>query len=303
MTKRIKWTYEKVRVEALKYNSRWEFQLSDRKAYSAATRNKWLDKVCSHMLAKCKTWTFEETRDAATKYNTRLKFAVGSKNAYQAATHNGWLNKICGHMEEQLTTWTKELAHIEALKFSTRKNFQTENLNAYRAAMRNGWLNDICSHMEYQHKIWSISEIKSEALKFHTRSEFALSSKNAYQIAAKRNWLDSVCSHMERSCIKSDTIYIWRLPKIYYSGLPIYKIGVTSQKYGLMRIKRVAKVMGIENPELLIYKSTQDVHVLENKLLKLGVNPTYKNVDGHTELRAMNNEELNEALLIIQEAK
>lgn len=44
----IKWTYEKCKNEALKYNNRTEY-FKNSTSYYAASRNGWLKEICSHM--------------------------------------------------------------------------------------------------------------------------------------------------------------------------------------------------------------------------------------------------------------
>lgn len=43
------WTKERCYQEALKYKTRMEFCKNSGGAYVAATRNGWLDEICSHM--------------------------------------------------------------------------------------------------------------------------------------------------------------------------------------------------------------------------------------------------------------
>jgi hypothetical protein len=43
------WNFERCHTEALKYNTRYEFQKTSISAYSAAYKKGWLDIVCSHM--------------------------------------------------------------------------------------------------------------------------------------------------------------------------------------------------------------------------------------------------------------
>jgi predicted GIY-YIG superfamily endonuclease len=43
------WTFERCKVEALKYKNRTSFQISSKGAYLKCVRNCWLDGVCSHM--------------------------------------------------------------------------------------------------------------------------------------------------------------------------------------------------------------------------------------------------------------
>jgi predicted GIY-YIG superfamily endonuclease len=45
----IKWSKDKCKKEALKYNHRNDFRKGSRGAYELARRNKWLDDICNHM--------------------------------------------------------------------------------------------------------------------------------------------------------------------------------------------------------------------------------------------------------------
>ena len=47
--KQSKWTDEKLREEALKYNSRAEFRNASSSAYQTALRRGIIDEVCQHM--------------------------------------------------------------------------------------------------------------------------------------------------------------------------------------------------------------------------------------------------------------
>jgi hypothetical protein len=45
------WSFEMCREEALKYNTKYEFKLNS-VAYSAASKKKWINQICSHMKRK-----------------------------------------------------------------------------------------------------------------------------------------------------------------------------------------------------------------------------------------------------------
>ena len=47
--RRIKWTDEMLREEALKYDSRTEFSKANRSAYSIAAKRGIIDALCQHM--------------------------------------------------------------------------------------------------------------------------------------------------------------------------------------------------------------------------------------------------------------
>lgn len=100
--KSFKWSKEKCGKIAIKYNYRKEFQCGNKKAYSAARHNGWLDEICGHMKFKKlpnKYWhNFDNCKNEALKYLTKTDFVRNSQHVYSIALKNGWINKICEHM-------------------------------------------------------------------------------------------------------------------------------------------------------------------------------------------------------------
>jgi hypothetical protein len=98
----FKWSIENLMKEALKYNTRSEFQKKSCGAYNAARRNNCLNEICSHMIEIVKPiyyWTYENCKNEAIKYNKRNDFHLESSSAYDSAHRNNWLNEICLHMK------------------------------------------------------------------------------------------------------------------------------------------------------------------------------------------------------------
>ncbi|HXN74882.1 MAG TPA: hypothetical protein VN855_00130 [Candidatus Acidoferrum sp.] len=141
-----KWTFEKIQQEALKYNTRTEFQSNS--AYDAAQKRHILDEVCSHMKEIRHSWTDEELQEEAFKYNTRKDFRNNNGSAYQLAFRRNILNKICFHMKKMRRSWTDEELHQEALKYKNRIDFQNNNQSAYNIALKRNLLDKICTHMK-----------------------------------------------------------------------------------------------------------------------------------------------------------
>ncbi len=94
---RTKWTYEMLKEEALKYNTRISFQNGSCGAYHKALRCNLLDDICSHM-TKQFIWTDEMLKEEALKYNTRVDFKNRKNKAYSAAQRKGIIDDICSHM-------------------------------------------------------------------------------------------------------------------------------------------------------------------------------------------------------------
>jgi len=88
------WTKKKCQQEALKYNSKTEFQKKSLGAYDAAYRNNWLCLITKHMKKLNLKWTKENCIKEIIKYKTKTEFNKGASGAYDAAYDNGWLNEL-----------------------------------------------------------------------------------------------------------------------------------------------------------------------------------------------------------------
>jgi len=88
-------------IDALKYNSKIEFQKKSSGAYASARKNGWLNEIRQHMKRPQSynfKWTKEYCIEEALKYKTRTEFQKKSGTAYNKAWKNNWLDSICSHM-------------------------------------------------------------------------------------------------------------------------------------------------------------------------------------------------------------
>lgn len=72
--KRISWTTDMIRQEAVKFKYRIDFQRGSKGAYLAALKNGIVDDVCIHMSPKVKKWSIEEIQAEAIKFHSRAAF-------------------------------------------------------------------------------------------------------------------------------------------------------------------------------------------------------------------------------------
>jgi predicted GIY-YIG superfamily endonuclease len=96
------WTKERCAKEASKFKTRVAFQEGSGTSFVLASRNNWLDDICTHMTGGQKPsgyWTKERCATEASKFKTRVEFKKGSVSAYSKAGSNGWLDEICSNME------------------------------------------------------------------------------------------------------------------------------------------------------------------------------------------------------------
>jgi predicted GIY-YIG superfamily endonuclease len=89
---------ENCRIEALKYNSRYEFRKGSGSAYNSSYKNGWLDEFCKDMIEGKKPsnhWNVKENcKKEALKYETRNEFKKGSGSTYNSSLRNNWLDEF-----------------------------------------------------------------------------------------------------------------------------------------------------------------------------------------------------------------
>lgn len=194
----VLWSLDRLQSEALKYNTRAEFQKKSLNAYKSAQTQKLLDQICSHMQITRESWNLEKIKKEALKYNTKADFKKNNPKAYRAARAHKCIGAVCAHMSSLNFTWDENGIKKEASKYSNRWDFQKKSPKAYAAAKNKKILDQVCFHMEkpLPVKKYSFDELQETALKYTTRNEFAEKDHNLYTIAIRRKVLDQICSHM-----------------------------------------------------------------------------------------------------------
>lgn len=301
----LKWTPATILEEAKKYDHPTDFKKSCPGAYHAA-HHKYgiLDKATAHMSNKQIQWTKEMLFAEARKFRTRREFTKAFPGVFNVAKRMRIWDEVCAHMECGLalsaTKWTDEAIIAEAKKHNTISDFQISA--AGRAARRRNLMDACSAHMDMSHyHYWTTESLVLEASNYSSRTEFNDKSPNARAAAQARGIMDDICQHMERISGDADSIYIWEAKEQYFKGRPVYKLGVTSERLGMRRIKEVAKAQGFDYELIILAKVKGETFYLEQLLLSFGDNPLFIDGDGKTEFRALSEEELMEALDLIDE--
>ena len=151
--KRIKRSNEELRLEALKYVRKIDFQNISNSYYKQAWRKglEFLNEICSHMETEWEPkWeTIEEIQIEAHKYKNRTSFARGSSGAYDRAQRMGWLGTVCSFMGKKSNeAYSYEEIIAEALKHIKKSLFRKKAPGIWEAAYRRYDYNEICSHMK-----------------------------------------------------------------------------------------------------------------------------------------------------------
>lgn len=146
----IKWNFEECFKEALKFNSRQEFYKKSPSAYSSSLKNKWMDKVCGHMVILKKPSGFYKTKDncieEALKCESRSELQSSCSAAYKSIIKNNWSIEAFQHMKikkqprgyytlEKCIEIAKNCNHMNDI----RVNYGT----AYNKIFKNKWYDKI----------------------------------------------------------------------------------------------------------------------------------------------------------------
>jgi len=202
------WSKEKCKEVALQCRTKKEFRQKYTGAHYAATKNGWLEEVCSHMEQIRRPggyWTKSNCKRAAADCKSRSEFGEKYSQAYTISNKNGWLDEICAHMDISMKPagyWTKERCHEEALKYNTRSEFNQKASGAYHKARKLNCLDEICLHMIQNKKpdgYWTEERCLNVARKFKTKKQFRASAGNVYAAVHRGGWLEKICAHMKPS--------------------------------------------------------------------------------------------------------
>lgn len=150
----MKWTLESCKEDALRFQSRQEWQKNSRSGFYKAWKMGWLDECCAHMIPKRRwrsskqLWKRSECLEDAKRFQKPYIWKNLSKRAYARAERMGWLAECCAHMDRpKLPIWTLEACKADALRFGSRSAWAIRSASAYNKAREVGWLAECCAHM------------------------------------------------------------------------------------------------------------------------------------------------------------
>lgn len=146
-TNEVKWTLDKLKASAKKYETRGEWQKEDHKAYDAAFRHGLFDQCCAHMQPVRESWTPEILKASALKYGTRKEWRAAEPKAYRIAKYHRLLDTCCAHMKHIRESWNLEKLKASAAKYQSRNAWRVGEGAAYSAAHKHGVVDECCAHM------------------------------------------------------------------------------------------------------------------------------------------------------------
>lgn len=151
-TKKI-WSITEVLKSALKYRSRYDWQIKEGGAYRAARRLGCYHEAVKHMDIFKSRWTEDRILESAKKFNALMEWIKGDRKAYSAALRMSCLKKATEHMASSFIL--EEDIIKSARKYKRRSDWAKHDSSHYRAALR---LN--CFDKAVEHMIDSTSKCK-----------------------------------------------------------------------------------------------------------------------------------------------
>jgi hypothetical protein len=100
----LKWSKENLKLDALKYLTRKEWEIGSPSAYYTAVKNKLIDECCGHMIIKKLPkghWLIKQNcLNEALKYNTITEWDNASQSSANSARRHNWFEECTVHMRK-----------------------------------------------------------------------------------------------------------------------------------------------------------------------------------------------------------
>jgi hypothetical protein len=102
VSKSGRWTFDRVKEEALKYKSIKDFKNNNRNAYFKAVYSKWLLDVIGHMTEGNTKWTVDKVADKLSQYDKKIWYKTPEcKAAYYYMKRHDITNKVMSKLDEK----------------------------------------------------------------------------------------------------------------------------------------------------------------------------------------------------------
>lgn len=190
-------SYQNCKEEAEKYHTRSGFQKGNGSAYQGAMRNKWLDKICSHMEKGADGLHYmiyliknERLRQA---YIGITKQHFTSRKAHHVSENNSANSSAISRLiDTEYIPLTRHVLTSDTLKIAERNWARKYAAKGYEV------LNNerMFGRMGVSRRKYNDEDIQKEARKYRTRSAFKTGSPRYYDAAVSQRILNKVCAHM-----------------------------------------------------------------------------------------------------------
>ena len=157
---RIKWTKEKVLIEAKKYTYRSDFERQAAGAWKSAKVNGWYEECVAHMKVnkdhykhKLPTrWTIDEIYKELEKIKSWKEIYQNKQGMLQAIKRYGLTDEIKKRFNTRIAKFTYEELKEEALKYSNKQDFRKNQESMLRTIYERGLHHELLAHMNREGK-------------------------------------------------------------------------------------------------------------------------------------------------------
>jgi len=193
------WTKENCHLEALKYDTRNDFQQESKSAYSVALKNGWLDDICGHMIpqgnwTKRKIYVFTFSDGYA--YVGLTNNIKTRKNQHISKGNNSPVHK---HYSETGASFEFKVLTDDWLDMDVAGRVENYYIQQYA---NNGWkmLNKKSGGGlgSTKRTFYTPSKLRREVAKYDYLHEFREKSPNYYNYMQRHGLIDEYCSELKR---------------------------------------------------------------------------------------------------------
>lgn len=267
------------RQEWRKYETPTLFQRGSPGAYAVASKRDWLKEMRKDFpdAKKRNYWNLETCRKNWIKYSSIKLFSRNCTGGYQAVLKNGWAAQMRNDFPKAIKSnsyWTLSRCREIWIQFSSISEFRNEHPSAYSHVSKKGWLKYLRKSFPSAKKrdYWTLKRCRAAWISCDSISDFSMKYAGAYDAVHKRGWITYLHRDLpiSRKATANDTIYLWRSSLAFKSNeeMIIAKIGVTSARRGLLRIKSTAGKHKTSFEILRLIHNLKDAKSIEKTILK-----------------------------------
>ena len=187
--RRVKWTDEKIKSEAEKYDSIDELRRNNNLVYLALRKEGLLDKYFPNQDKKDK-WDEESLRKEVEKYDSVTDLLKDNPKLYSIIHYKG-LSKTL--FPKRKVKWTDDAIKNEAEKYGSVGELRKNNLALYSTLRNKGLIDKFFpgGGKVGPYVKWTDEVLKKESEKYNSRTEMWKNSPSAYSIASKKGLIDA----------------------------------------------------------------------------------------------------------------
>ena len=246
-------------------------------------------------MRKREPFTEDQIREVAARYTNLSDFRAADKAMYNRALQLGMVESL-GLMKKKRRGITDNEFLVEAEKYQSNREFEKADPGLHSTFRRRGL------HKGFKfpgaRRALDDYELFALARQYPTRSQFQHGDAGAYDTARRRGLLDEMFSGFREGYGDYDALYVVLAKGVFFNGEQVYKIGLTSARLGLDRIRKLRchSKMEFEIITLVSLIPGTPSAQLEKRLHAIGTDPKLIKFSGSTEFRALSPEQLGVVL-------